>query len=109
MSYGMCVGCEDAIKWVENLTGVDEEYRTRVLNRMNYEFDKDRPVIPKYRPGVYGKKYDSYTCGHCGFGATIIYHYCPNCGYAINWKDAHTREEYDRFRRLNKPLVKGEA
>lgn len=91
--YGPCVGVDTAIMWVENLTNVDENIKERVLNRMRYEFAKDRPVLPKFRKGVYGRKYDSWSCGNCGYsGIQIHEHYCPNCGFMVDWNHAQQAE-----------------
>ncbi len=81
--FGPMVGCETAITWVENLKGVDNNIKERVIRRMKYEFVKDIPVAPKFHKGKYGKKYDYMTCGQCGFGLSVINKYCPNCGYAV--------------------------
>lgn len=102
MNYtgGQCVGCNTALMWVRNLTGVNDEIRDRVWNRMAYEFDKDIPTMPKNHKGLYGHKYDTYTCGHCGSGIRIeIDKYCPNCGYLIGRNDLHQkqREEYEQM------------
>jgi len=42
---------------------------------------------PKYHNGHYGKKYDYWTCGQCGFTVKrgVIENYCCNCGYRILW------------------------
>ncbi len=40
---------------------------------------------PRFHKGVYGKKYDSYSCGECGHGIVVQNDYCPNCGYRILW------------------------
>lgn len=86
-SYGMMVGCENAIKWVQNLKGVKEDNKNRVVNRMRYEFAKDIPVKPKFYKGKYGHKYDSYACGNCGSGLPEAWwQFCPNCGFRIGDK-----------------------
>ena len=83
-SFGPMVGCESAITWVENLKEVDEEIKVRVIRRMRYEFNKDMPVKPKFHKGKYGKKYDYFTCGQCGFCIDVtIDKFCPNCGYMV--------------------------
>lgn len=82
--YGPCVGCEEALHWVENIETADTEKKERVLRRMEYEFDKDIPVKPKFHKGKYGSQYDSCTCGHCGCTiAEACWKYCPNCGFRI--------------------------
>lgn len=83
--YGIMVGCETALTWVENLSGVDEMIKERVLHRMRYEFDKDIPVKPRFNKGKYGPRYDSYSCGNCGTTISEAWHeYCPNCGFRID-------------------------
>lgn len=72
----------DAIRWAEQQP--DSEKKECAINRMKYERDKTIPVKPKFHKGVYGKKYDSYTCGNCGAGLLEAHwKYCPNCGFAI--------------------------
>ena len=45
---------------------------------------RDYPLEPKFQKGRSSKKYDSYTCGNCGFGVTEAYiKYCENCGQRI--------------------------
>lgn len=91
--YGMMIGCNDALMWVQNLTGVNDQIRDRVLNRMAYEFDKDIPVRPKLHKGVHGHKYDHYTCGNCGAGINLpVDRFCPNCGFSIATKDWQEKE-----------------
>jgi rubrerythrin len=86
-NYGLMIGCKDALMWVKNLKNVNEEIRDRVVNRMVYEFEKDIEVPPKFHKGKYGSKYDSFTCGQCGFGVSEAYYkFCPNCGYRIGKK-----------------------
>jgi hypothetical protein len=51
---------------------------------MEYECRKAEPIKPKYHKGIYGKKFDTYSCGNCGAGiAEAHWKYCPNCGRAI--------------------------
>ena len=84
-TYGLMVGCDTAIKWIEELP--ESDMRNRVLSRMRYEFDKDNPVKPKYHKGRNGRRYDSYSCGNCGAGITEAHWtYCPNCGFRIGRK-----------------------
>lgn len=96
-NYGTMIGCNDAIIWVKNLTGVDNAIRDRVLARMAYEFDKSIPVKPTLHKGIYGHKYDTYSCGNCGAGINeAFYQYCPNCGFAIakeKWQEKK-REDF---------------
>ncbi len=68
--------------------GVDADCYERALNRVRFRFDQCIPVKPKFFKGKYGKKYDSYSCGNCGAGGVQPHwRYCPNCGYAIDWRD----------------------
>lgn len=81
-SYGMICSYNDAIAWAERQP--DSTVKNCVLNRMRYERDKTIPVKPKFLPGKYGHKYDSYSCGNCGAGITQAHwEFCPNCGFAI--------------------------
>ncbi len=78
------VGCQTALTWVNELKGVDENIKMRVLSRMQYEFDKDIAVKPRFNKGKYGARYDSYSCGNCGTTIAEAWHeYCPRCGFRI--------------------------
>ena len=81
MSYGEMCSYDDAIKWAESMP--DSEAKDHALNRMRYERDKTLPVDPTFHKGVYGKKFDHHTCGHCGVDLEVWYKYCPNCGFYI--------------------------
>lgn len=85
MGFGVMVGCQDALNWLKSLhvSPKDANMKERVLNRMKYEFSKNEPVEPKFSPGKFGHKYDSYTCGNCGYLLKTGYRYCPNCSYRI--------------------------
>ena len=78
------VGCEDAIKWVEELP--ESDMRVYVLRRMAYEFDKDTGTKPRFHKGIHGRKYDYHTCGHCGATVVVPNRYCAGCGFFIDWK-----------------------
>ena len=102
--YGTCVGCNTALTWVKNLTGVDENIKGRVLSRMAYEFDKSMGVKPRLNKGIYGKAYDTWSCGNCGYGGLkhgieANWKYCPCCGFQINreaWQEKK-REEFEQI------------
>ena len=70
-----------------------------------YILAKDVPVEPRFNKGKYGSKYDSYSCGRCGFGISeIVYKYCPNCGQRIT--DAYlgrrkTKKEQTKYHQMN--------
>lgn len=81
-------GYDDAVEWIKGLKLVsakDCEMRDRTVERMRYEADKARVVKPNLNKGLYGKRFDSYTCGHCGRTLVINDNYCPNCGFRIGW------------------------
>ena len=98
---GMCVGCVEALEWVRDLEGFDTEMRDRVWRRMAYEFDKGIPVKPTYRKGVYGRKYDQYTCGRCGFVLHLpIDKYCSNCGQKVTTKDYRSGKDWHHYEQV---------
>ena len=72
----------DALNWLRSLDAPVKE-KECVLRRIEYEFDRDIPVKPKFHKGRYGRKYDYYTCGNCGFGTSKSEKYCRNCGFRI--------------------------
>lgn len=85
--YGVMVSMDDAIKFVKNLDfrfdPLQNNIRDRVINRLEYERDKQIPVKPKRHPGKYIN--DFYTCGNCGGSLELpISNYCRNCGFAID-------------------------
>lgn len=45
-------------------------------------YQGDRPKLHK---GIYGHKYDNYTCRHCGAGVAVNYNFCYNCGFRLIW------------------------
>ena len=83
--FGKMVGCLDAIEWLKNISVPQSEEETKqcVLARMQYEFEKENPVPPRYHKGKYGSRYDTCSCGSCGFSISITYKYCPGCGKRI--------------------------
>lgn len=85
-SYGRMHGCEASLEYVRSMP--ESNLRDWTLKRMEYEFEKETPIEPKFHKGIYGKKYDSWSCGHCGKGVIdeAWYRYCPNCGFAIGGK-----------------------
>lgn len=83
--YGQMVSYEQAIAWIEENVSDNAPEKDRVLARMNYEHDKSVPLKPVYHRGLYGSKYDSYTCRNCGDVLSIGDNYCPNCGTKVKW------------------------
>lgn len=59
-----------------------EKYNDNIRNHMVNAWEGAKP---KFHKGLYGTKYDSYTCGNCGSGIDVIYDYCPKCGYKLLW------------------------
>lgn len=83
--YGRMIGFDQVITWAEGQP--DSTVKEFALNRMRYERDKAKPVPPIFHKGVYGKKYDSWTCGNCGSGVSEAWwKWCPRCGFAIGKK-----------------------
>lgn len=81
--YGMMVGFDKAIEWIEHLHVPDKDVdmKDRTLARLRYERDQNIPVKPK----VYRGRMITYTCGNCGAGIQVQNKYCQNCGFAIDW------------------------
>ena len=73
----------------------------RLIRTMRRALVSRYPAEPKYLPGKFGAKYDSYTCRNCGFGVNqSFYNVCPSCGQALtSAKGARraTQEEEERF------------
>lgn len=94
--FGTMMGSHDALRLLAkieetiDLEKQDKELREN-LQRMNHRFeylvDQSDPVKPKYHKGIYGKKYDRWTCGNCGceINHDVVQNYCWNCGHAIKW------------------------
>lgn len=81
-SYGQMISFNDAIAWAERQP--DSSVKNYALARMRYEADKAKPVKPKFHKGMYGAKYDTWSCGNCGAGISEAHwKYCPQCGFAI--------------------------
>ena len=81
----MMMGFDDAIENIEKYFP-EMECKPIVLNRLRYERDKARPVRPRFNKGIYGHKYDTYSCGQCGAVIAVTYKYCSICGYSIGWE-----------------------
>lgn len=85
-SYGVMVSFDEAVKFVRNLDFRDDplqaNIRDRVVNRLEYERDKQVPVKPVLHKGKSISDY--YTCGNCGGSIDLpIASYCRNCGFKI--------------------------
>lgn len=91
---GLCCGLDDALEMFEVFvpdalsTGgeVDAEEYEKALNRFRYCAKRIVPIKPRFIKGKYGKKYDYYSCGACGFSLDVIYKFCPNCGREVDWR-----------------------
>lgn len=92
--FGLMISGHDALELLKRIeaTLINNEEREKI-ERMNHRFeylvDQSMPVEVEYHKGIYGKKYDSWTCGNCGCGINygVIQNYCWNCGHAIKWPD----------------------
>lgn len=80
----MMCGIDQACEYLSTLDG---EMPERIINRLRYVQAKDNGVKPKFHKGIYGKKYDTWTCGNCGATTKdgVGDNYCRNCGYRILW------------------------
>ena len=93
---GRTVGIDKALEMFEVFvpdaiansdTEIDPNEYEYALNRFRWLAARVVPCKPKFYKGRNGHKYDSYSCGACGF--TIGYDidkYCPQCGRAIDWR-----------------------
>ncbi|WP_285823942.1 hypothetical protein [Schaedlerella arabinosiphila] len=96
----MMMGMDDTIDFFlevsqildDNDVETDKEFPekyTRAMNRLRYERDKScgvpvKKLKKRYRSGYFER------CGNCGsecIDGKPHYHYCPNCGYAVKWRD----------------------
>lgn len=84
----MC-GIDQAIKYISECQPrtKGDDMPDRIVNRLRYIRAKDVGVKPKYRKGISGKKYDTWTCGNCGVTLRdgVRDNFCWNCGYRILW------------------------
>ena len=74
----------------------------KVNNQVAWALSRQVPKEPKLHKGMHITDY--YTCGNCGFGINVVYHYCPNCGQRIT--DCYlgrrkTKEEQNKYHQLN--------
>jgi ribosomal protein L40E len=83
----MMVGIDEAVEWLEAKTFKADDMPNRIINRLRYVQAKDEGVKPKFHKGMYGKKFDSWTCGNCGAATLdgVGDNYCRKCGYKILW------------------------
>lgn len=85
---GLMVGAEEALRILgEHKPDFDkDDLYERAINRFRYLANRVEPVEPKFHKGVYGHKYDSYTCGACGHTAERWYRFCAGCGVELKWR-----------------------
>lgn len=86
---GRCVGAEEALEIFRARMPENRKEAERyecALNRYIYLAERLQSVKPKFHKGMYGKKYDSYTCGECGHTLSVGYRFCPDCGREIAWR-----------------------
>lgn len=87
--FGTMCGISQAVEYLADVPPrkKDDDMPQRIIARLRYVRAKDEGIKPKYHKGLYGNKYDHWTCGNCGaetrdgVGDT----YCRNCGYRILW------------------------
>lgn len=84
MSYGEMRSFDTVIEWLEKVLP-ETDMKMYSLNRLRYERDMSVPIPVKLHKGIYGKKFDSYTCGNCGRGVAVVDCFCPGCGRRIDW------------------------
>lgn len=84
---GMMCGLDEAIAYLSALHPVADDTPQRIINRLRHVQAKEEGVKPRFRPGIYGHKFDTWVCGHCGRdlirGVTVDF--CDKCGYRIRW------------------------
>lgn len=94
MSYGLMMGGQDAVRFLEMYQdNFPDEIKTeefcdeyeRVLNRVRYEVDRSVPVQPKKQEARVKSYGTFYSCGECGHGLRVEYKHCPCCGRRIKW------------------------
>ena len=78
------VSRKDALAWAERQP--DSTVKPMAVKRIRYEFERREPMPAKYHKGIYGHKYDTYTCGACGAEIVVGYRYCASCGREIDWR-----------------------
>lgn len=87
--YGMMCGLDDAIKYLSECKprSKSDDMPLQIIERLKYIRDKEIGVRPKFHKGVYGRRYDSWTCGHCGttIKQGVVGNFCGNCGFRILW------------------------
>ena len=95
MGFGMMCGIDQAIEWLQTKTFKNDDMPGRIINRLRYIKAKDDGVKPKFRKGLYGRKYDAWKCGNCGTeGIDVQDNYCWNCGYRILWDNPRCLTDY---------------
>lgn len=52
---------ESEMQYVES-----HEQLERMTHRFEYLVNQADPITPIYHKGIYGRKYDRWTCGNCG-------------------------------------------
>ena len=89
MEIGIMCGIDQAIEYLEGCSPrmKGDDMPQRIIHRLQYVQAKDEGVKPKFRKGIYGHKYDNWTCGNCGAQTWdgVGDEYCRKCGYRIKW------------------------
>ena len=84
---GTMCGVDEAIEWLMTKSAKKEDMPERIANRLKYMKAKEDGIRPRYCKGIYGKKYDTWVCGHCGALTRdgVGDDFCCKCGYRIKW------------------------
>lgn len=86
-NIGIMCGINAAIEYLQSLHPAADDMPQRIVNRLRYVREKEDGVKPTFHPGIYGHKYDTWHCGHCGRDLIrgVTADYCDKCGYRIKW------------------------
>ena len=89
------IGNMDALEYAEcsipdmlgSLDPETSDYYERFVNRIRYLIRQNEGCKPKYHKGIYGSKYDYWSCGNCGdiVKNDVNSNYCDKCGFKIHW------------------------
>ena len=89
MSRGTMCSIDDAISYLRGIQPGTDETPARIINRLQYMRAKENGVKPKFHPGIFGHKFDSWSCGNCGsiIKKDVLENFCSHCGYKIKWEN----------------------
>ena len=92
--YGMMMGVDGAIKTFCDLVPDDKKglLFERAMNRLKYLANRVAEEMPVFHKGIYGKKFDYYTCRSCGKTVHVVDRFYSGCGKEIDWRNAKNGE-----------------